>query len=96
MIDVKDGPFMTVRVIDRAAMDAAWGTSHFRVVIKELTLTAKCPVCGGVRGDPQAHRFHEFGEHHTVDKWDNPCGHIDKYRSVLGETNWLDSASLEQ
>ena len=82
-------PMMTVRVIDRAASNALWGTPNYRIIIKQVTIDDVCPVCGGPRGEPEVKRFYECGDWHECDVWTNPCGHVDKYADVLKETNHL-------
>lgn len=56
---------------------------------KTIEISNKCPVCGELRGNPYAYNFCEDGEWFTVDKWDNPCGHIDKYADVILEAEEL-------
>jgi hypothetical protein len=53
-----------------------------------VTITQTCPVCGGPRGEPYPYRFYECGEWRTAHKWDNPCGHVDKYAAVLRESGY--------
>ena len=77
-----DTPRRTVHVIDRSG----WGTSGAYPAIRALTLIWACPTCQGPRGIPQKHRFHEDGEWFTCDRWDNPCGPVDMYVSVLNES----------
>lgn len=72
---------MTVRVIDRSG----WGTSASYPAIRRVTISRRCPVCGGERGTPYNHNFHEDGEWLSCDRWDNPCGHEDRYDAVLAE-----------
>ena len=74
---------MTVRVCDRGT-----GRSHVGVTIRTVTISAICPVCGGPRGvdTVRNHNFHEDGEWLSVDRWQNPCGHVDNYADVLRET----------
>lgn len=48
-----------------------------------------CPVCGGPRGEPTPYRFHDTGEWHEVDRWDNPCGHVDTYKNCLVEAGGI-------
>ena len=50
-----------------------------------IQISDSCPVCGGPRGKPYHFRFHELGDWWSVNRWDNPCGHVDKYRDVLKE-----------
>lgn len=72
---------MTVRVIDRSR----WGTSSPYPLIQEVAISVTCPRCGARRGESWPHRFHEDGQWLTCDRWDNPCGHVDMYESVLAE-----------
>jgi hypothetical protein len=69
---------MTVDVIKRT--NGGW---DLRIV--SVTIPDTCPKCGGKRGEPWAHRFHEDGRWYTCSRWDNPCGHIDMYSDVLRE-----------
>ena len=50
-----------------------------------VTIADHCPVCGEKRGTPYPHTFCEDGEWFTVDRWDNPCGHIDTYKNCWKE-----------
>ena len=52
---------------------------------KTIEIGDLCPVCGGFRGKPYPYVFCEDGEFITVDKWDNPCGHVDTYKDCLIE-----------
>jgi predicted nucleic acid-binding Zn ribbon protein len=72
---------MTVRAIDRSG----WGTSAPYPTIRTVEISAHCPVCGQLRGEPRHHRFHEDGEWLSCDVWENPCGHEDMYEAVLSE-----------
>ncbi len=77
---------MTVRVIDRAAEAKAWGNNGFAgPVIKTVEISTACPTCGERRGKPFNHNFHEDGGWYSVDRWNNPCGHVDMYSAVLEE-----------
>lgn len=81
--DVKmasDG-MMTVRVVDRST----WGTMGPYPLIRCVTISTTCPKCGGPRGTPRPYTFHDNGDWHTCDRWENPCGHVDKYDDVLRE-----------
>lgn len=75
---------MTVRVCDRGT-----GRGYEGVKIRKVTISAYCPECGGRRGEPRNHNFHEDGEWLSVDKWENPCGHVDLYAHVLAEAQEL-------
>lgn len=77
-------PTRTVRVIDREAERRFWGTSaHPYLPIPSVTLPWVCPVCGGPRGEPYNYNFCEDGSWYSCDRWENPCGHIDRYADVL-------------
>lgn len=75
------GATMTVRVVDRSG----WGRSGAYPAIRQVTISARCPACGGRRGTPRNHNFHEDGEWLSCDRWDNLCGHVDRYEAVLAE-----------
>lgn len=51
----------------------------------KVEIADECPQCGGPRGEPYAYHFCEDESWYTVDKWDNPCGHIDKYKACYFE-----------
>lgn len=74
---------MTVRVVDRNT----WGTRGPYPVIRAVTISATCPQCGGPRGTPRPYTFYDNGDWHTCDRWENPCGHVDKYVDVLAEAS---------
>lgn len=77
---------MKVTIVDRHAMDALYGTPAFNgVVLREVEIDDKCPVCDEPRGEPQKQRFHEWGQFYSADTWTNVCGHTDKYSDVLAE-----------
>ena len=76
---------MKVRVIKRSGL-------YLKIVT--VTIADTCQECAakGIttkRGKPYHHRFHEDGDWYTCDRWDNPCGHIDKYASCLKEAKRL-------
>lgn len=54
-----------------------------------VEISDNCPACGGPRGIPYWHRFYETGDWHSVNRWDNPCGHIDKYKAAFEEAKDL-------
>lgn len=70
---------MTVRVADRRSSPVGHAT------IRTVTILAECPRCGGKRGEPYNHNFHDDGEWLSCDRWTNPCGHTDMYTDVLKE-----------
>ncbi|MFI9026387.1 hypothetical protein [Streptomyces sp. NPDC053560] len=71
---------MSYRVIDRGD-----GPGYTGVRIVTVLVEPECPRCGGPRGKPRNHRFCEDGAWYDVDKWENPCGHVDMYAAVLAE-----------
>lgn len=42
----------------------------------------KCPKCGEMRGKPYKTHSYDGSRRLTVDGWNNPCGHIDKYSEL--------------
>jgi hypothetical protein len=50
----------------------------------KVTINDNCH-CGAKRGDPYSYRFCDDGEWFDVQKWDNACGHIDKYKDCYHE-----------
>ena len=50
-----------------------------------------CPTCAGPRGEIHPARSYDGSRILTVDGWENPCGHVDKYSTCLLEaaTNGL-------
>jgi hypothetical protein len=69
---------MNVNVIKRT--NGGWN-----IEIVEIEIADTCPQCGGKRGEPYWHQFHEDGDWYSCQRWDNPCGHLDMYRDVLKE-----------
>lgn len=61
-----------------------WTYYPISIEIKDI-----CPICGGKRGKPFPYRFCEDGEWFAVDRWENPCGHIDLYKDVLIESGYI-------
>lgn len=75
---------MTVRVRNHDA-EPPWGSGPTSPVVSTITISATCPVCGGQRGEARSSNQSEDGTHFAVDVWENPCGHVDYYVSVLAE-----------
>jgi len=75
---------MTVRVRDRSA-EAPWGFGLTNPVVRVVTISAFCTVCGGRRGEPGNLNQCDDGAHYSVDVWTNPCGHTDEYSDVVAE-----------
>jgi DNA-binding NarL/FixJ family response regulator len=80
---------MTVRVCDRGE-----GREYVGVTVRAVTIPVVCPKCGGPRGvdTVRTQRFCEDGEWYSVDRWDNPCGHVDMYADVLCEARAFTTA----
>ncbi len=57
-----------------------------------IEISNNCPVCGTPRGKPYPYNFCEDGEWFVVDRWDNKCGHIDKYGDCIRESRALAKA----
>lgn len=81
---------MRVTVIDRRAMDEQWGNGLFSYVTRTIEISDFCPVCGGPRGEAYTERQYEDGDCCYVTRWNNQCGHVDKYRDVLVEAGVYD------
>lgn len=78
---------MTVTVRDHAAESAAWGKPGlFHPILRTVTISDRCPTCGGPRGEATKCPCYEDGVSFVVDCWTNPCGHIDRYADVLKES----------
>ena len=79
---------MIVTVVDRSG----WGTSGAYPAFQTVKIADACPECGGPRGKPYNYNFSEDGGFYSCYKWDNPCGHVDKYGDVLNEARRLISS----
>lgn len=75
---------MSVTIRDHSA-EAPWGVGPTRPVIRTVTISAHCPVCGKRRGEPQGMNQSDDGAHYWVQVWTNPCGHTDMYADVVEE-----------
>jgi hypothetical protein len=60
-------------------------TEHAGVYGMFVTIKWECPVCGSPRGEPYKIFSYDGSRRLYVDGWTNPCGHIDKYKSVKEE-----------
>jgi hypothetical protein len=69
---------MTPRIFYRT--NGGWNMNFANVRIPSV-----CPVCQGPRGQQMTVQFCEDGEWYNSDRWENPCGHIDKYLNVYEE-----------
>lgn len=74
---------MIVTIMYRNTYEGGDGWIYGPMVVE---IADTCPICGSQRGVPYPHRFCEDGEWMDVDKWDNPCGHVDKYRDAFHES----------
>jgi len=73
----------TVRIINRWWAEPDPG--YHGVRIDTVTLNWTCPTCNGPRGEPWATTQCEDGDWLHIDRWNNPCGHVDRYRDVAKE-----------
>lgn len=76
-----EGTQMTVRI---RVPDAHAGY-HAPPQVRTVTITARCPTCGGQRGTPERRQRTRAGVTYEVHEWTNSCGHIDFYSMVLAE-----------
>jgi len=74
---------MKVTVMYRNNWFGGDGWTYYPITVE---ISDNCPICGGKRGIPHSYNFCEDGEWFNVDRWDNPCGHIDKYGDVIRES----------
>lgn len=77
---------MQVTIMYRNSFEGGDGWTYYP---KQITIGDNCPVCNAKRGMPYNHHFCEDGEWFDVDKWDNPCGHVDKYSDCFNEAKQL-------
>lgn len=75
---------MTVKVRDRS-VEAPWGSGPTGPVVRAVTISAFCSICGEHRGEPTNLNQVDDGERYSVDVWTNPCGHTDEYTDVVAE-----------
>jgi hypothetical protein len=50
-----------------------------------LRIPNTCPICGGKRGIPYKDYSFDGNRSIEVDRWINPCGHIDTYASIRNQ-----------
>jgi hypothetical protein len=50
-----------------------------------VTISDRCPVCGGPRGVPYKTLSYDGSRRLTCDGWRNPCRHVDLYSAVAQE-----------
>lgn len=76
---------MIVTVRDRSA-EPPWGSSGpTRPATRTVEISDHCPTCHGPRGEPQGQNVCDDGVYYWVQKWLNPCGHLDMYHDVIAE-----------
>jgi hypothetical protein len=80
------GGAMQVTIMYRNNWFGGDGWTYYPI---KIIIADNCPICGKKRGKPYPYRFRECGEWFTVDKWDNPCGHLDTYRDCIIESEQL-------
>lgn len=83
---------MTVTIRDRSK-EGPWGSGPTRPATRTITISTRCRVCGGRRGEPYGMNVCDDGAYYWVQGWDNPCGHIDLYRDVVQEAEALNRGS---
>ncbi|MFF4900543.1 hypothetical protein [Streptomyces sp. NPDC001068] len=73
---------MTVRVRHDGT-----GPGYEGAGVLTVTISTCCPRCGGPRGveTVRPYAFVHDGDHLTVHRWSNPCGHVDLYENVVAE-----------
>ncbi|MER7835272.1 hypothetical protein ABTY98_05015 [Streptomyces sp. NPDC096040] len=71
------------------------GHGYEGVGVLTVTISSRCPRCGGPRGVDtiRAFRFVHDGDHFVVDRWTNSCGHGDVYEAVVAEARQEDRES---
>jgi len=50
-----------------------------------LEISDNCPICGGRRGKIFGTISYDGSRRLHCDGWENPCGHIDRYKDVRNE-----------
>ncbi len=50
---------------------------------RQVTVYWHCPICKTIMGEPRLQQFCEDGEFYNVHVWDNPCGHVAKYKDLV-------------
>lgn len=81
-------------IIRDISAEAPWGSGRTTPVTRTVTISDRCPECGGPRGEPQGVNRCDDGAYFWVQEWANPCGHVDRYEDVVKEADEI--AALEQ
>jgi hypothetical protein len=68
------------------------GSGPTNPIVRTVTISAYCPVCGELRGEPRNLNQCDDGAHYSTDIWTNPCGHVDAYADVAKEAKELAAA----
>ncbi len=84
---------MRVTIMYRNNFDGGDGWEFYPETIE---IADNCPVCGQRRGTPYEYSFCEDGEWFSVDKWDNPCGHLDFYGECLTEARHIVASAARE
>lgn len=82
---------ITVTVRDHSR-EPAWGQGLTRPHVRRVEISARCPRCGGPRGERRGMNQCDDGAFYWVQVWDNPCGHLDRYENVVREADALQAA----
>ncbi len=77
---------MKVTIMYRNNYEGGDGWTYYPMMVN---ITDYCPICGRKRGEPKGYNFCEDGEWFHVDKWENSCRHIDKYKDVYFEAKLI-------
>lgn len=83
---------MIVTIFYRNNFDGGDGWSYYP---KAVQIADNCPQCGAKRGTPYHYRFSEDGEWFDVERWENPCGHLDTYGAAWHEAQAIRAAQLK-
>ncbi len=59
--------------------------NHHGLEVITVEISDYCQQCGKKRGLPYDHQQYIDGATYSVNRWDNPCGHIDYYPEVIKE-----------
>lgn len=82
---------MRVTIMYRNNFHGGDGWTYYPMTVE---IPDQCPKCGGKRGETRPYNFHEDGQWFTVDQWDNPCGHLDKYKDVYFESRQTERLAI--
>lgn len=77
---------MRVTIMYRNNWFGGDGWTYYPITIE---ISDRCPKCGRLRGKTYPYRFCEDSQWFVVDKWNNPCEHIDFYKNCIIEAKKL-------